>query len=104
MIFVGRKNSYQRGVKQRTVAGRFFLGPNSAKVVVIVLLATFSLFYLSQSSQSATRNYIVSDLEEQKKEGIAEKERLEVEANRLKALSIIQEKAIEGGMEQVSEQ
>lgn len=104
MIFIGRRNNYQRGVKQRTVKGRFFLGPNSAKVVVIVLLAAFSLFYLSQSSQSATRNYIVSDLEEQREEGIAEKERLEVEANRLKALSIIQEKAIEGGMEQVSEQ
>jgi cell division protein FtsL len=103
MIFIGKKKYYQNNVKQRTINGRILLGPNSVRVVVIVLIAAFSLFYLSQSSQSATRNYIVSDLEEQKKEGVAEKERLEVEANRLKALSIIQEKAAENGMEQVSE-
>lgn len=103
MIFIGKKKYYQSNVKQRTIASRILLGPNSVRVVVIVLIAAFSLFYLSQSSQSATRNYIVSDLEEQKKESVAEKERLEVEANRLKALSIIQEKAAESGMEQVSE-
>ncbi len=102
-MFVGRKNSYLRNTKKRSINPRVFLGPNSIKVLVIVIFAAFSLFYLSQSSQSATRNYIVSDLEEQKKENIAEKERLEVEANRLKALSIIQEKASEGGMEQISE-
>jgi len=80
-----------------------FFGPNSVKVLVIVMFAVFSLFYLSQSSQSATRNYIVSDLEEQNKDNVAEKERLEVEANRLKALSLIQEKATQNGMEPVSE-
>jgi len=102
-MFVGRRNNYSPKVKTRSINARVFFGPNSVKVLVIVLFATFSLFYLSQSSQSATRNYIVSDLEEQKRDGIAEKERLEVEANRLKALSIIQEKSAESGMEQVSD-
>lgn len=103
MMFVGRRNNYSPRVKSRSIKARVYFGPNSVKVVVIVLFAVFSLFYLSQSSQSATRNYIVSDLEEQNNNTVAEKERLEVEANRLKALSIIQEKASENGMEPVSE-
>jgi len=103
MMFVGRRNNYSPKVKNRSINARVFFGPNSVKVLVIVLFAVFSLFYLSQSSQSVTRNYIVSDLEEQNKNNIAEKERLKVEANRLKALSLIQEKAAENGMEPVSE-
>ena len=101
-MFVGKRNNYSKA-KSRSINKRVFFGPNSMKVVVIVLFGTFSLFYLSQSSQSVTRNYIVSDLEEQRQDHVAEKERLEVEANRLKALSLIQEKAAESGMEQVSE-
>lgn len=103
MMFVGRRNNYSPKVKNRSISARVFFGPNSVKVLVIVLFAAFSLFYLSQSSQSATRNYIVSDLEEQNENNVAEKERLGVEANRLKALSLIQEKAAENGMEPVSE-
>ena len=103
MMFVGRRNNSSSKVKSRSINTRVFFGPNSVKVLVIVMFAVFSLFYLSQSSQSATRNYIVSDLEEQNKDNVAEKERLEVEANRLKALSLIQEKATQNGMEPVSE-
>jgi cell division protein FtsL len=71
--------------------------------MVIAILAAFSLFYLSQSSQSATKNYVVSDLENQKSQVTAEKDRLEVEANRLKALSLIQDKANAKGMEASSQ-
>jgi len=102
MIFIGKRNK-DLGIRKRTIERRFFLGPTSLKILVVVILAAFSLFYLSQSSQSATRSYIVSNLEEQKKNATSEKERLEIEANRLKALSLIQDKAKEKGMEQVSE-
>lgn len=98
MIFVGKRDK-DLGMRKRTLDRRFVLGPNTLKIMVIVILAAFSLFYLSQSSQSATKNYVVSDLESQKSKVTAEKERLEVEANRLKALSLIQEKATEKGME-----
>ena len=101
MFYIGRRNS-SLGTRKRMVERRVILGPNSLKFVVIVILAAFSLFYLSQSSQSATRNYITSDLEQAKKDSNADVERLEVEANRLKALSIIQDKAKEKGMEQIS--
>lgn len=99
MFFVGRRSG-SLGEKKRAIERRIFLGQNSLKFLVLFILSAFSIFYLSQSSQSATRNYVVSDLEQQKKDVIAETERLEIEANRLKALSIIQEKAKESGMEQ----
>lgn len=101
MFYVG-KGSNQEGVKKRMTIQRLYFGPNTIKVVGIVLIAVFSLFYLSQSSQSAARNYNISDLQQEEKDLNADKERLEVEANRLKALSIIQEKADQKQMEQVN--
>jgi len=59
-------------------------------------------YFIFRSLQSATKNYIVSDLEQDKKDTEAQTERLEIEANRLKALSLIQDKANEKGMEQAS--
>jgi cell division protein FtsL len=98
-MFIVGSRSKDLGLRKRSIDRRLVLGPNAVKIFAIVILAVFSLFYLSQSSQSAAKNYIVSGLEEENNKVTAEKERLEVEANRLKALSIIQDKAQEKGME-----
>jgi hypothetical protein len=98
-MFIVGSRSKDLGLRKRSIKQRLVLGPNAIKIFAIVVLAVFSLFYLSQSSQSAAKNYIVSGLEDENNKVTAEKERLEVEANRLKALSIIQEKAQQKGME-----
>lgn len=98
-MFIVGSRSKDLGLRKRAIKQRLVLGPNTIKIFAIVVLAVFSLFYLSQSSQSAAKNYIVSGLEDENNKVTAEKERLEVEANRLKALSIIQEKAQQKGME-----
>lgn len=102
-MFIVGKRSKDLGQKKRAIGQRVVLGPNAVKILAVVVLAAFSLFYLSQSSQSAAKNYIVSGLEDQNDKMTAEKERLEVEANRLKALSIIQEEAQKKGMESSSQ-
>jgi hypothetical protein len=102
MINVGRRSS-ELGTKKRSIERKISFGPNSVKVIAIVILAAFSLFYLSQSSQSAARTIQVSDLEAKQKDINAEKERMEVEANRLRALSIIQDQADKNKMEQVTQ-
>ena len=102
MITVGSRDA-NLGQRKRGLSRRVIFGPGSVKIIAFVILAAFSLFYLSQSSQSATKTIQVSDLEKKEKDITAEKERLEVESNRLKALSIIQEKAKEKGMEQITE-
>ena len=86
MLFIG-KRSETNGVRQRTIDRKITLGSNSIKVVIFLVLAAFSIFYLSNSSQSVTNDYQISDLSQSKKDITSEKERLEVEANRLKALS-----------------
>lgn len=102
-MFIVGSRSKDLGLRKRSIERRMVLGPNTVKILAIVVLAAFSLFYLSQSSQSASKNYIVSNLEDENNKSASEKDRLQVEANRLKALSIIQEKAQEKGMESSSQ-
>ena len=99
MLFIGKRDQ-ALGIKKRSVERRFVLGPNSVKVVLILLLVVFSFFYLSQSSHSATSDYMISDLQSQKDKSESLKAQLEVNLNRLKALSAISDKAKEKGMEQ----
>lgn len=102
-MFIVGSRSKDLGLRKRGIERRVVLGPNTVKILAIVVLAAFSLFYLSQSSQSAAKNYIVSNLDDQNNKAAAEKDRLQVESNRLKALSIIQQKAQEKGMESSSQ-
>lgn len=99
MLFIGKRDRLL-GTKKRSLERRFVLGPNSVKVILVVLLVVFSFFYLSQG-QSATRNYIISDLQAQKDKSESLKAQVELDGHRLRALSAIQDKAKEKGMEQI---
>lgn len=101
MLYVGNRDP-NLGVKKRTIERRLAIGPVSIKLVVVALLIVFSFFYLFQSNESTKRYYTISDLQEQKEKTEAVKAQLEVDANRLKALSIIQDEANKKGMEPIS--
>jgi len=75
------------------------IGPVSTKIFGITFIVLISLFYLAQSSQSATRSYAISDLENRKEQIDQGKDELAVEAMRLKSLQSIQSKAEELGLE-----
>lgn len=98
MIFIGKRDR-TLGTRKRSLERRFILGPNSVKVILVVLLVVFAGFYLSQS-QSVAKDYMISDLQTQKNKSEALKAQLEVDGKRFRALSAIQEKAKEKGMEQ----
>lgn len=102
MFFVGKRENLL-GMKKRTIDRKFIIGPVSAKVVFFVILAAFATFYLAESSQSAKRKIETSDLSQEVKNKQNEIDQFEVEKNRLKALSIIQDKAKEKGMESAGE-
>ncbi|MDH4358831.1 MAG: hypothetical protein OEV37_02710 [Candidatus Berkelbacteria bacterium] len=101
MIFIGRRNSFL-GAKKRTIERRFFLGPVSAKVVFFIILAAFSIFYLSQSSQIASRKIVQSGLEKDMMDKQNEIDQIKLEGQRLKALSDVQSEAEKKGMEPAS--
>ena len=67
------------------------MGPISIKIVTILLVAAFALFYLAQSTQSAARNYTIYELQGRKEKLQQEKNQLEVEAIRLKSLTKVEE-------------
>lgn len=89
-MLITNSNDAQVGTRKRTISPKIGLGPNTLRVVAVVIFAAFALFYLSQSTQSTTRNYTISDLESQKNQIQSETERLEVEATRLKSLKEIE--------------
>ena len=86
---------------KRTTQAQVSLGPLTVKLLAILVIALLSVFYLFQSNASATKSYMVSDLEKKHEDLTAENEKLQYEAERLKSLAKSQEKAREKGMVQV---
>jgi len=54
------------------------------------MFTAVALFYLAQSTQSATKRYTVRELELKKEDMQKDKERLSIEATRLQSLQEIQ--------------
>lgn len=82
------------GRKKKAISRGFSVGPNAIKFVTLTILAVLAVVYLSQSTAGASRSLRVRDIEEKKGEMVLEKERLEAEQTRLKAL-----KEIDSGIE-----
>ena len=89
----------KQGVRKRTVNRSVHVGPLSLRFITIIMFAAVALFYLAQSTQSATKSYTIYGLELKKDELAKENERLEIETTRLKSLQKIQEGVDRLGLE-----
>ncbi len=98
-MLIPNTKTWQEGARKRTLSRTLSVGPVSTKIFGITFIVLISLFYLAQSSQSATRNYAISDLESRKEKIEQNKDELAVEAMRLKSLQSVQSKAEELGLE-----
>lgn len=76
--------------RKRTLAPLLKLGPLSLRVLFIASAASLLLFYLAQTTQSATKSYEVQTLTAHRDELATEVDRLELEAQRLQSLGAIQ--------------
>lgn len=103
MGIVWTNRNPNQSVLKRTVSSELRLGSASVKVVGILVFALLSIFYIYQSNSLATRTYLVKELEEQKEDIIAENDQLRYEAERLKNLSEVENKAKEQGMVEVEQ-
>lgn len=88
-MLITNANHWEIGTRKRTVVQEIKLGPLSMKFATIALLAVAALFYLTQSTQSATQKYKIMQLGDTRKELEAQTRDLEVEAARLKSLNEI---------------
>lgn len=89
-MLITNSDSTTEGVRKRTVNRVVQIGPLSLRFITLIMLAAVALFYLAQSTQSATKRYTVRELELQKDDLSKEKDRLNIEATRLKSLPEIQ--------------
>lgn len=94
-MLITNSNDNQFGTRKRTINREIKIGPLSIQFVVIIILAALALLYLAQSTQGATKNYQIRELEDQKTKLNSEIDRLDIESVRLKSLNEIKNKAEE---------
>ena len=80
-----RRRNYNQGFK-----GNLFVGKASTILVLIGLVFMFGVLYISGSNTLAAKTDTLSDLQSQKDQLTAEKERLQIEATRLQSIQEIQ--------------
>jgi cell division protein FtsB len=89
-MILAKANTYEFGVRKRTLERSVVVGPISMRLLTVLLVALVVLFYLAQSSQSATKSYRVYELQQQQAKLESEHKRLELEAIRLRSLNEVQ--------------
>jgi hypothetical protein len=106
---VGRRNitvtnySDNNNRRKKTIKKEIVIGPVAIKFVSIIIIAILAVVYLSQSTAGAGRSVKIRDIESKKSELNLEKERLEVEQTRLKALKEIDNGVEKPSMEPISQ-
>lgn len=91
-MILTNKNTDQVGVKKRTIEQSVRIGPLSLKFITLLIFAALTLFYLAQSTQSATKKYQLRELQVTQSQLEEDRETLEAEALRLKSLKEIETK------------
>lgn len=89
-MLITHSATYQSGLRKYNLKPNLRLGPFSVRVITLILAAILGLFYLSQTTQSSTKTYQIQDLTSKQHQMEVEKERLQIEAIRLKSLNEIQ--------------
>jgi outer membrane murein-binding lipoprotein Lpp len=79
------------GARKHTVPQFVKIGPVSLRILTIASLASLLLFYLAQTTQSATTSIDVQSLTQKQDELTQDVERMQLEAQRLQTLGAIQQ-------------
>lgn len=98
-MLITNSNNNQIGIRKRAIGREIKIGPLTVQFVIIIILAALALLYLAQSTQGATKNYQVRELEDQKNKLELDNERLEIETVRLKSLNEINNNVDKLGLE-----
>lgn len=77
--------------RKRTIERELKVGPVTLRALTVASIASLLLFYLAQTTQSATKQYEIQELERHKQELSNEVDRLELEALRLQSLRTIED-------------
>lgn len=89
-MLLAKTNTQREGIRKHTLDRPVQFGQISLKFMFVGLLGALALLYLAQSTQGASRSYQLRALEDERKELRIERERLQVEAIRLRSLDGLQ--------------
>jgi hypothetical protein len=92
------KDRTKRRKFNRQYRPQFKLGKFSLGFIILLLLFSLSLLYLSQSNKMAVKGYDIAGLEKEKEALMEERERLEIESSRLQSIQQIESGLKESGM------
>jgi len=92
------KDRTKRRKFNRQYRPQFKLGKFSLGFIILLLLFSLSLLYLSQSNKMAVRGYDIASLEKEKQALSEERERLEIESSRLQSIQQIESGLKNSGM------
>jgi hypothetical protein len=99
---VTNSNTYELGKRKKAISKGLIIGPAAIKFITLTIIAVLAVVYLSQSTAGAARSVKIRDLDDKKTDLTLQKERLEAEQTRLKALKEIDSSVDKPVLEPVS--
>ena len=88
-FIVTNSNSTNRDIRRKTIKKEIVIGHKAIKFIALFVIAVLSVVYLSQSTAGAGRSMDIREIHSAKANLILERERMEAEQTRLRALSEI---------------
>ena len=82
---ISHSRTTERGVRKRTVAKIFRIGPVTFVVTMVSIFALIGFLFLAQLFQTSTKGYEISDLRKKVTDLKEENKRLEIEAAELRS-------------------
>ena len=92
------RSTVAQGIRKRTIAQVLHVGPLSLRFITLLLFASVALFYLAQTTQSATQSYDIEALSRDKEKLEKNLNDLKTTELRLRALNELKASAVEQGL------
>ena len=103
LLTITDSNETKFGIRKSAIKKDFMIGPNAIKFVTVAVFAVLALVYLTMSTAGANQGVEISELNNTQTNLELQKERMEAEVTRLKALSTIDEEFKKVELEPVSQ-
>lgn len=89
-ILITNSGTTKKGFKKKTLAQKVHIGANSLIIFIVSLICVISLIYLVHSNQTATKGYILKELQREKNDLAIENEIWDMKISRARSLSSLQ--------------
>ena len=86
-LLITRTRSPKKGFKKRTLAETVHIGANSLVIFVVTLICLISLAYLVHSNKTATKGYVLKQLQKEKSQLVIENEIWDMKISRARSLA-----------------